>query len=55
MLKAIFATKNVEAVVDEEFERTMRAIYARIDRMLERDTMRKLKFNAVETPITTRH
>ena len=55
MLKAIFATKEVDTIVDEELERTLRSIYARMDRMLERDTTRKLKFNSVQTPITTRH
>jgi hypothetical protein len=48
MFKALFKTNTVADEIDAELEATMRNIHARMDRMLEREHMRQIRFATAE-------
>lgn len=48
MFKALFKTNTVADDMDAEIEATMRNIHARMDRMLERDHMKQIRFTTAD-------
>jgi hypothetical protein len=48
MFKALFKTDTVDAQLDAELEAAMRNIHARMDRMLEREHMKQIRFTTIE-------
>jgi hypothetical protein len=49
MFKALFRTNTVADDVDAELEATMRNIHARMDRMLEREHMKQIRFATADS------
>lgn len=48
MFKTLFKTDTVDVNFDAEIEATMRNIHARMDRMLEREHMKQIRFGTTE-------
>ncbi len=48
MFKALFKTNSAAEDLDAELEATMRNIHARMDRMLEREHMKQIRFATAE-------
>ena len=48
MFKALFKTETVEDQLEADIEATMRNIHARMDRMLEREHMKQIRFATAE-------
>ena len=48
MFKSLFKTNTVDEQLDAEVEAAMRNIHARLDRMLERDHMKQIRFSSAE-------
>jgi hypothetical protein len=49
MFKALFKSNTVDDHLEAEIEATMRNIHARMDRMLEREHMKQIRFGTAET------
>jgi hypothetical protein len=49
MFKALFKSDAADDQLEAEIEATMRNIHARMDRMLEREHMKQIRFATAET------